>query len=289
MATTAQKPQKSALITGASSGIGKAFAKELYTRGFTVFAGARRLEQMEDLAQLGIRTFRMDVTNDESVKDVYEQVSKLAGGKLDFLFNNAGTSCTFPAMDLDVKDAENCYAVNVFGVVRVTKVFMPMLIEAKGTIVQTGSIAGVIPFPFASIYSSSKAALHSYSDVLRLELKPFGVKVVTLKVGGVLSDIADTRPLPADSLYLEIDDGVQARRTMAKDSNPMPAPEFAQRVIRQVCLTNSPAGIIWEGRKSWLAWLASLIVPRFLLEYFLSKKFALDRLAVILASKQKRS
>lgn len=287
MSTTVKTP-KTAFVTGGSSGIGKALAKELYQQGFTVFAGARRLEQMDDLARLGIHTLRLDVTNDESVRQAFKEVSGLTGGKLDFLFNNAGASCTFPAMDLDVKDAEDCFAVNLFGVIRVTKIFLPLLIEAKGAVVQTGSLAGVIPFPFSSVYSASKAALHSYSDILRIEMRPFGVKVVTLKVGGVLSDIADTRPLPKDSLYLEIDDGVQARRTMAKNNKPMPTPVFAESIVRQVCLAKHPKEIIWEGRWSWVMWFVSIVVPRFILEFLLARRFSLDKLALLVA-KQKRS
>lgn len=245
---------------------------------------------MQDLAALGIHTFTLDVTIEKSVQSVFQQIAPLSNGRLDYLFNNAGTSCTFPAMDLDISDAEDCFAVNLFGVARVTKIFLPLLIEAKGTVVQTGSLAGVVAFPFASMYSASKAALHAYSNVLRLELKPFGVGVVTMVVGGVLTEIADDRPLPRDSLYLDIDDGVQARRSMAKDNKPMLPEVFAEKVVRQVCLrTTAPSGVIWEGNWAWLMWLATVIVPPFVFDYALARKFKLHKLSEIVASKVKRA
>lgn len=244
---------------------------------------------MADLATLGVHTFSLDVTDDASVHAALEEISTLTKGRLDFLFNNAGASCTFPAMDLNVADAEDCFAVNLFGVIRMTKVFMPLLIEAKGTIVQTGSLAGVVPFPFASVYSASKAALHQYSSVLRLEMAPFGVKVVTLVVGGVRTDIADTRPLPPNSLFLEIDDGVQARRSMAKDNKPMEPDVFAETVVQGVCVPRAPKSVLWVGNWAWLMWFLTLVLPRFVVEFALARKFQLHRLAAILATKQKRN
>lgn len=242
---------------------------------------------MKDLEECGIHVFELDVTKEESVQAVFQQVAKLSNGKLDYLFNNAGTSCTFPAMDLNIEDAQDCFAVNFFGVVRMTKVFLPLLMEAEGTIVQTGSVAGKIAFPFGSVYSASKAALHQYSDVLRIELKPFNVKVVTLMVGGVRTDIADTRPLPKDSLYLMIDDGIQARRSMARDNKPMPAAEFAEHVVSQVCVRKTATRVLWDGQMATVFWLITLLVPQFVMDYILSRKFMLTKLATIM-SKQKK-
>lgn len=255
--------------------------------GFTVYAGARRLEAMDDLLALGIKTIRLDVTSDSSVKEAFDLISNETNGQLDFLFNNAGTSCTFPAIDLEISDAEDCFQVNLFGVMRMTKVFLPLLINSKGSIINTGSVAGKINFPFASVYAASKAALHQYSDVLRIELKPFDVKVITLVVGAVLTDIADTRPLPQDSLYLDIEDGVQMRRSMAKDSKPMTPDTFAQHIVAQVVKKN-PNPIIWYGQWYFLLWLASL-TPRFLLDFILSKRFLLNKLAEVVKTRKKQA
>lgn len=245
---------------------------------------------MSDLKDLGVHTLQVDVTSDESVKNAFEYIQKESGGRLDYLFNNAGASCTFPAMDLKVSDAEACFAVNLFGVIRVTKTFLPLLIEAKGTVVQTGSVAGKLPFPFASVYAASKAALHQYSDVLRIEIAPFGVKVVTLVVGGVLTDIGDDRPLPKDSLYIEIEnDGVQARRTMAKDNNPMPANVFAERVVRKLTTPAAPPRTIWDGHGAWFLWFLDLFVPKFLIALFFAKRFKLNRLAKLIQAKKAKN
>ncbi|KAF7498516.1 hypothetical protein DV113_003469 [Geotrichum candidum] len=245
---------------------------------------------MTDLKDLGIHTLELDVTSDESVGNALTYIRKESGGRLDFLFNNAGTSCTFPAMDLNVADAEACFAVNFFGVIRVTKLFLPLLIEAKGTVVQTGSVAAKLPFPFGSVYSASKAALHQYSDVLRIELAPFEVKVVTLIVGGVLTNIADDRPLPKDSLYIDIEaDGVQARRTMAKDNNPMPPNVFAERVVRKLTTPALPPRTIWDGHGALLVWFLDLFVPRFLIALAFAKRFKLTRLAALVQAKKAKS
>lgn len=276
---------KTALVTGASSGIGKALAKELFVKGYTVFAGARRVDAMADLASLGITTVSLDVTDQASVNNVFDQIKGQAG-RLDILFNNAGTSCTFPATDLEIDDAQACFDVNFFGVVRVTKAAIPLLKESKGTIVQTGSVAAILPFPFGSIYGASKAALKQYSDILRVELKPFGINVIVLTVAAVSTDIADTRPLPANSLYLEIEDGVQARRSMAKDHAPMDPAEFARRVVPQTIALN-PKRQIWDGSNTWLLWFLSCF-PRFVIEILFYYKFQLAKLGNLLA-KAKRS
>jgi 1-acylglycerone phosphate reductase len=245
---------------------------------------------MNDLKELGVHTLELDVTSDESVANALKYIEKESGGRLDFLFNNAGASCTFPAMDLKVADAEACFAVNFFGVIRVTKLFLPLLIEAKGAIVQTGSVAGKLPFPFASVYSASKAALHQYSDVLRIELAPFGVKVVTLVVAAVLTDIADDRPLPKDSLYIDIEaDGVQARRTMAKDNSPMPANVFAERVVHKLTTPVFPPRNIWDGHGAWFLWFLNLFVPKFLIALAFARRFKLNRLASLIQAKKAKS
>lgn len=241
---------------------------------------------MADLAAIGVHTFSLDVTKDDSVQAAFEEISLLAKGKLDLLFNNAGGSCTMPAIDLNLPDAEACFAVNVFGVIRVTKVFMPLIIEAKGTVVQTGSLAGVVPFPFASVYCASKAALHQYSSVLRLEMAPFGVKVVTLMSGGVRTEIGDSRPLPDNSLYSDID-GLQVFRDMSKNNNPMEPPEFAKAVISRVC-GPAPKSVYWVGSGAAMMRFVTSMLPKFVLESTLSRKFELNKLATILANKQKK-
>lgn len=254
--------------------------------GYTVFAGARRLEAMKDLADLGITTISLDVTNEESVQNTIKIIEEQTG-RLDILFNNAGTSCTFPGTDVTVEDAKACFDVNLFGVIRMTRAAIPLLKESKGTIVQTGSVAAVLPFPFGSIYAASKAALHQYSNVLRIELRPFDINVVVLCVAAVDTEIADTRPLPKGSLYMDIDDGIQARRTMAKDNKPMSPTIFAKNIVPQVIQSN-PKRTIWNGRGVWFLWILS-VCPRWLIELIFFYKFHLAKLTAILKSRRLKS
>lgn len=236
---------------------------------------------MTEIKELGAHVYELDVTSEESVEAMYKSVSQILGDSgLDYLFNNAGVSCTFPASDLKLKDAQDCFEVNFFGVVRCTKIFLPLLRLAQGTIVQTSSIAAVTSFPFASIYSASKAALCAYSNVLRVELIPFKVKVVTIMAAAVGTEISDTRPLPKDSLYLEIDEGVDLRRALAKGTVSMTATYFAQSVIKEIVVKKTTKYEIWEGKGWLLFWAFAYVVPNWFFERMAGKKFLLNQLTV---------
>jgi 1-acylglycerone phosphate reductase len=139
-----------------------------------VFAAYRRAATVEPLVALGIETIELDVTIPESIATAKEQLSTLTGGKLDILVNNAGQGSPRPCTDLEVDTTvKGIFDVNVFGVMRVVQAFVPLLIEAEGTIVNIGSIAPIVPLVFGGAYNASKAALHAYADCLRIELKPF--------------------------------------------------------------------------------------------------------------------
>jgi len=118
-----------------------------------------------------------------------------------------------------------------------------------------------MPYVFGSIYNASKAALHSYSDTLRVELAPFDVRVVTVVTGGVKSNIARThRTLPQDSIYLPLQDEYERRLTHSQ-ANGMPNEDYARSVVSQV-LRYPPRDRIWEGGKSWLVWFAHTFLPK---------------------------
>ena len=128
---------KSILITGTNpGGIGNQLAREFHSRGLRVFATARNTSSITDLADLGIETLSLEVTEPESIKALKEEVASRTGGKLDYLVNNAGRNYTVPAVDVDFDQVKLTYEVNVFGVMRMCQAFSPLLIEAKGTIIQ---------------------------------------------------------------------------------------------------------------------------------------------------------
>ncbi|ODQ66546.1 NAD(P)-binding protein [Nadsonia fulvescens var. elongata DSM 6958] len=268
--------RKVALITGASSGIGKSLAIELNDRGIHVLACARRVEEMQDLAKLGIETYKLDVTNQQSVEELQVKVVSLTGGKLDYLFNNAGQPNSFPVTDIEIDDARATFEVNVFGVMRMVKVFTPLLIEAKGKIINTGSLAGVLPIPFSSVYNSSKAALHQYSRTIKLELEPFGVDVITTITGGVRSNISEKRLLPADSMFMKYgEESINSRRNMSQESSPMEPAVYAKSLANQVLKANTNS-VIWEGSYARIFWFVSTFLPASFVDFIFVTKFKVN-------------
>lgn len=252
---------KTILITGTNpGGIGNSLAREFHAKGLRVFATARNTDSITDLAEIGIETLSLEVTDPESIKALKEEVASRTSGKLDYLVNNAGRNYTVPATDIDFEQVQLTYEVNVFGVMRMCQAFTPLLIEAKGTIVQIGSLAGVMPYVFGSVYNSTKAALHSYSNTLRVELEPFDVKVVTVVTGGVKSRIArNDWQLPRDSIYLPIE-AEYLRRTKHSQEVGMPNEKYAKSVVSQV-LGGRHKRQFWEGSFSHIVWFLTTFMP----------------------------
>lgn len=161
--------RRTVLITGCSSGIGASLAREFAKHNLRVFATARDASSLTTLAGEGIEAFSLSVHQPESIAALKTQIEAATHGRgLDYLVNNAGRNLTVPALHMDYDELQLTYETNLFGVMRMCQTFAPLLIQAKGTIVQIGSVAGVIPYVFGSAYNASKAALHSYSDTLRV-------------------------------------------------------------------------------------------------------------------------
>lgn len=168
--------QKTALVTGAAiGGIGGELALQLHKAGYFVICAVRRLDSVSAILKTGLTSTFIDVTDAKSVVTAAEVVSELCGNRLDLLINNAGLAINRPALDQDVDtDAFNMLDVNVLGPMRVTKAFSKLLIEARGCIVNIGSVAPIAPLVYSAAYNASKAALHAYSEALYMELKPLG-------------------------------------------------------------------------------------------------------------------
>ncbi|WP_420174413.1 oxidoreductase [Luteococcus sp. OSA5] len=177
-----------AVVTGASSGIGKATAIELARAGFEVWAGARRTARMEDLGEHGIRVLPLDVTDDDSM--VFFVQTVLAGaGRIDVLVNNAGKGGYGAVEDLPLEQGRAQFEVNLFGMARMVQLVVPTMREQRsGRIVNISSIGARIYEPFAAWYHASKFALEGFSDSLRLELRPFGIDVSIVEPGVVNSE-----------------------------------------------------------------------------------------------------
>ncbi len=172
------------------------------------------------------------------------------------LINNAGINYTVPALDIDIDEAKAVFDTNVWAVMRLCQVFSPQLIRAKGTIVMIGSLAAVLPYTFGSVYNASKAALHAYSNTLRVELAPFDVKVITVVTGGVKTNLATRirRVLPEDSYYADLDEAYQRRQLYANEVGT-PAGQYAESLIEQIIPGGGPWPWRWilkDARKRWI-------------------------------------
>ncbi len=183
---------KTVLVTGASAGIGYATAELLLKSGYKVFAGARRVEKMRGLEALGARTFRLDVTDELSLKAALAEVLK-DGGRLDILINNAGYGAHGAVEDVPLDEARRQFEVNLFSLARLTQLALPQMRGAGGgTIINISSIAGKVTMPTGGWYHASKHALEAYSDALRLEVAQFGIKVVLIEPGPIRTEWDNT-------------------------------------------------------------------------------------------------
>jgi NAD(P)-dependent dehydrogenase (short-subunit alcohol dehydrogenase family) len=191
-------PAKSILITGATDGLGKAAATLFAERGYRVFAAGRSAEkraQLDALARekkLPLETLELDVCDDASVQHAVKTVLDKAGG-LDVLVNNAGISFVAAVEDMTMEDWRKQFETNFFGVLRVTRAVLPHMRERKqGRILMMSSVSGFVTPPTQGGYSSSKHALEGLSNALRLELYPFGIDVVLIEPGYIVTNIQNT-------------------------------------------------------------------------------------------------
>lgn len=185
--------QKAILITGASTGIGRNMAETLATEGHYVYAGARKQSDIDELSAIeNIQGIRLDVTVQEEIDAAVETVRKEGRG-LYGLINNAGVSVAGPLIELSEEDLQFQIDVNLFGPYRVTKAFAPLIIESKGRIITTGSIAGVLSGFFSGPYAMTKHAVEAYTDALAAEMQKFGVEVSVIEPGNYNSRISQSR------------------------------------------------------------------------------------------------
>jgi short-subunit dehydrogenase len=179
---------KVAIVTGASSGIGEATATRLDGLGFTVYAAARRLERMKPLADVGIRTVAVDVTDDVSLIAFVDRVIA-ESGRIDVLVNNAGYGSYGALEDVPMSEARRQFDVNIFALARLTQLVLPhMRAQHNGYVVNISSIGGKVTEPLGGWYHATKFAVEGLSDSIRMELKPHGVKVVLIEPGSIATE-----------------------------------------------------------------------------------------------------
>ncbi len=182
--------QKVILVTGASSGIGLETAKLLAEAGHIVYGAARRVDRMKDLGSSGIKLIAMDVTDDEAMtRGIGEIIAKEK--RIDVLVNNAGYGSYGSLEDVPMSEAKYQFEVNIFGLARLTQLVLPYMRERRsGTIINVSSIGGKIGEPHGSWYHATKFAVEGLSDSLRMELKQFGINVVVVQPGAIITEWA---------------------------------------------------------------------------------------------------
>jgi NAD(P)-dependent dehydrogenase (short-subunit alcohol dehydrogenase family) len=179
---------KTALVTGASSGIGAAIARTLLVDGYRVYVGARRVERMGELAAAGAVALSLDVTDDSSMVSAIETI-RAGTGRLDVLVNNAGYGSYGSLEEVPHEEGRRQFEVNVFGLARLTQLVLPMMrSQRSGKIVNITSIGGKIYEPFGGWYHASKFAVEGMSDCLRMELAPFGIDVIVVEPGAIKTE-----------------------------------------------------------------------------------------------------
>lgn len=180
---------KTVLVTGASSGIGKATAVYLAQNGYKVYGAARRTERLQELKKNGIIPISLDVTQEESLLACVDQILK-ESGRIDILINNAGSGYYGALEDMPMADAKYQLEVNVFAAARLIQLALPVMRKnGYGKIVNISSVGGKVTLPMGVWYHASKFAMEGLSDALRKEVKSFGIDVIVIEPGGTKSEM----------------------------------------------------------------------------------------------------
>ncbi|KAJ9130080.1 Short-chain dehydrogenase/reductase [Coniochaeta hoffmannii] len=255
-------PSKTVLITGCSEGgIGDALAREFRARGVTVFATARSVSKMSTLEPLGVHTLELDVTSEPSIAAAVEAVRAATDGHLDILINNAGVNHVQPFLDTGLADMRRVFDTNVIGVLAVTQALAPLLIASRGVVATIGSVNAVFNPPYQVAYNASKAAVLAVGDSLRVELAPFGVRVVTVVTGSVRSKLFDNADaacrVPPDSLYYPLKDRIE-KRDFLDNARWTDTEAYARQVVSDL-LKEKPSPVLWRASFSFVARLLDTI------------------------------
>ncbi len=269
------------LITGCSTGIGRALAQEFLNRGYKVVATARRVESLTDLEGPECLTLNLDVTDGPSIERAVAEAEVWSGG-IDTLVNNAGFGLMGPAAEIEPDDLRRQLETNVVGPMALVRAIVPgMARRGTGLIVNIGSVSGVVASPFSGAYCASKAALHALNDSLRMELAPFGIAVVCVQPGAVTSSFGETastvsdRFVEKDSLYKSAAKSIKNRARVSQQGG-MPAADFAREVIKRLEKNPPPTLIRLAPYSRKLPLLGHF--PTTLRDRILSKTFGLATL-----------
>lgn len=260
-----------ALVTGASSGIGRAVAAALVARGHRVFGTARNPAEVADPVD-GVELLALDLTSEESIVACAE-----AAGAVDVLVNNAGESQSGPLEELPPEAIRRVFETNVFGAVRLTQLLLPgMRARGFGRVVMVGSMLASFPLGYRSSYVASKAALRGFASAARAEVAAAGVGITTVEPGSINTGISERRThfLAADSPYAG---GYQAMLTAldAAEAAGVDAETVARTVLRAV-EADRPRQLYAVGSRAPLVFALRRLLPRGVVERLMARRYGLD-------------
>lgn len=237
--------KKIILITGASSGMGKETAKVLSRDGHTVYAAARRMDQMKDLQEMGIIPLQMDITSESDVQKVVDTIITREG-KIDVLWNNAGYGLYGAVEDVPMDEARRQFEVNIFGLALLTQKVIPYMRKAQsGTIINTSSMGGKMYMPMGAWYHASKHALEGWSDSLRLDLAPFNIHVVVLEPGIIQTEwgavmLDNMLKFSGKGVYAAMAHKITAALKKMNDNGQYSNPDVIAGAVRKIIASPRP-------------------------------------------------
>jgi short-subunit dehydrogenase len=245
-----------ALVTGASSGIGRETARRLAQEGFQVIASARRKERLVELAKenQNIIPRPIDLSDGQELEKFCQELSNLSE-PVSVLVNNAGFSLRGAVEDVSLSSIRRLFEVNFFALIKVTQACLPGMRRLRqGTIVNLSSIVGKFPFPTSGPYSATKHAVESISDALRMEVRPFGIRVVTIRPGPIATEFNDVaNKLTGDLLsrtdpdYKPVYQAYGAAMGKLFSNISIPGPDLIADLILKAVLSDSPRAVYSAG------------------------------------------
>jgi NAD(P)-dependent dehydrogenase (short-subunit alcohol dehydrogenase family) len=261
---------KSVLITGTSTGIGRATALHLDQLGYRVFAGVRKEDDAKALqreASANLVPLMIDMNDTDSMANAFKQVSAIAGPEgLAGLVNNAGIPMGGPLEFFDPDQLQKGLQVNLLGHIRMIQQFLPLIRKQKGRIVNIGSIGGIFPAPFTAPYSASKAAMHALTHALRRELLPEGIHVVLIIPGNIKTSIwkkvqDGTRPASSavEACYGSALASME-KLTKKMSSQGIP-PESVAKIVEKALTLKRPKPAYIVGTDAKLQRIAAVVLP----------------------------
>ena len=274
------------LITGCSTGIGRATAIYCAARDWRVVATARRIETIRDLPSDHVEILELDAAEEASRVRAVEETVKRAG-RIDALVNNAAYSQAGPLAEVTLKEMRAQFETNIFGAFHLAQLVIPQMRKQNaGRIVNIGSVVGRFAFPFGGLYCGTKYALEGMSDALRMELKPWGIRVIVIEPGGVWTKFGDTvgkylarfraDPQSAYRAYLKTGGGVRAAAGLEGFGSP---PETVARVIYRAISARQPRTRYQATWDASLAWPLLPFIPDIAKDLIITRLFGLHRRA----------